>query len=174
MEKQPTLATVRTLTYGVASHLGPVFGGLLMTKLSWRWCFYINLPIGLISLFIVGHILQYPSSSTEQETMGFKTFYRQMDIAGTVFSITGIVSLLLLLEVSSTTLEKNSASTFVLFTTFMVSMIAFIHIQMKRGDAATIPPRIVRQQSISFGMLYQFFFGATTVVLDYFVRYIAI
>ncbi|HLG68438.1 MAG TPA: MDR family MFS transporter [Acidimicrobiales bacterium] len=43
-------AAVLTIPTTMAPALGPVVGGLLVTDLSWRWCFYVNLPIGMVAL----------------------------------------------------------------------------------------------------------------------------
>jgi EmrB/QacA subfamily drug resistance transporter len=47
----------------LAPVLGPVLGGLLVTHLSWRWIFYVNLPIGLVGLALAWRLL--PSTRTQ-------------------------------------------------------------------------------------------------------------
>ena len=43
--------------FGVATVIGPLIGGLCVTYLSWRWVFYINLPLGILALFVTGAVL---------------------------------------------------------------------------------------------------------------------
>ena len=43
--------------FGVATVVGPLIGGLCVTYLSWRWVFYINLPLGVLALFVTGAVL---------------------------------------------------------------------------------------------------------------------
>ncbi|HWI61358.1 MAG TPA: MDR family MFS transporter, partial [Symbiobacteriaceae bacterium] len=44
--------------FGVASILGPKLGGWIVDSMSWRWVFYINLPFGILALFIIGFALK--------------------------------------------------------------------------------------------------------------------
>ena len=46
--------------FGVATVIGPLIGGLCVTYLSWRWVFYINLPLGILALFVTGAVLPGP------------------------------------------------------------------------------------------------------------------
>jgi EmrB/QacA subfamily drug resistance transporter len=43
--------------FAVATVIGPLIGGLCVTYLSWRWVFYINLPLGILALFVTGAVL---------------------------------------------------------------------------------------------------------------------
>ena len=43
--------------FAVAAVIGPLIGGLCVTYLSWRWVFYINLPLGILALFVTGRVL---------------------------------------------------------------------------------------------------------------------
>ena len=43
--------------FGATSIVGPLLGGLIVSNASWRWVFYINLPIGLVALMVTGPFL---------------------------------------------------------------------------------------------------------------------
>lgn len=48
---------ITSSSYALASIIGPLLGGLLTDHISWRWVFYINLPIGLIALFVLAFLM---------------------------------------------------------------------------------------------------------------------
>ena len=47
--------------WGVAGLLGPVIGGFLIAALSWHWVFFINIPLGLVSIFLLNYSLKEPA-----------------------------------------------------------------------------------------------------------------
>lgn len=83
-EERARASTVLIIPTVVAPALGPIIGGLLIDSLSWRWIFYVNVPIGIAG-FIFGAL--YLKESKEPTAGSF-------DIAGFLLAATGLASLL--------------------------------------------------------------------------------
>jgi MFS family permease len=73
------------VVFGVTNVIGPLLGGLLTQDLSWRWIFYINLPLGIAALFVVATVLHIP----------VKRVRHKIDWAGTAFLSLGVTCIIL-------------------------------------------------------------------------------
>lgn len=83
--------------FGVSSVTGPLLGGAFTSKVTWRWCFYINLPLGGLAAVVIFWILKLPA---RQDTikLDIKTKLKQLDFYGTALIIPATVSLILALQ----------------------------------------------------------------------------
>ncbi len=72
--------------FGVSSVAGPLLGGFLTDHLSWRWVFYVNVPLGILALFVTSAVL--PAAGRRRKV--------RIDWAGTTLLSGAIVSLVLL------------------------------------------------------------------------------
>jgi EmrB/QacA subfamily drug resistance transporter len=78
--------------FGVASVVGPVIGGYLTDNLSWRWVFYVNVPVGILAIAVV--FVTLPS-------VRHSASWRDIDFAGAVTLAATIVPLLIALSITS-------------------------------------------------------------------------
>lgn len=167
LHKRPILQGLVGAVFGVSSVIGPLLGGVFTTKVSWRWCFYINLPVGGAAIILLILLLHIPPA--KKAGTPWRQQVLQLDPIGTVIFISGIVCLLLALQWGGSTYPWGNGRIIALLVLFVVCISTFIGIQIWKGETATVPPRIVTQRSIAAGMWSQFCVGAAMMTLVYYI-----
>jgi MFS family permease len=132
-------------------------------------CFYINLPIGAVTLIVMTVFFKTPSGIVRGESLPFRERLRKLDPLGTMIFVPAVVCLLLALQWGGAKYAWNSSRIILLLAIFGVCVLVFIFIQIRDPENATISPRILTRRSILAGAWYSFFAGAGYYVLVYFV-----
>lgn len=166
LHKRPLLQGLFGACFGVASVTGPLLGGAFTESgLTWRWCFYINIPLGGVTILVVTFLLNLKESKPPRK--GWKNTIKRMDPVGTVLFLPGITCLLLALEWGAADHAWNSPQLIGLLTTFAIFFTAFVVWQyITRNTFATVPARIILQRSIACGCASQFCVGATMLTVS--------
>jgi len=134
--------------FGAASVAGPLLGGFFTDHLTWRWVFYVNLPLGILALFVTSAVL--PSSRQRRQVT--------IDWLGTALLAIGITCLVLLTTWGGTEYAWGSPVILGLGIGTVVAGIAFILVE-RRSPEPTIPLRLFRMRTFDVATAVSFVVG---------------
>ncbi|KAF2405111.1 DNA repair protein RAD50 [Trichodelitschia bisporula] len=167
-KKAGALTGVLGAVYSVASVIGPLLGGVFTDKLSWRWCFYINLPIGGAAVILIFFTFQTPPHAKPQQAT-LKEKFLQMDPAGTLILMASFICLILVLQWGGVSKAWNSSEIIGLLVGFGLILALFIVNEFYQGDRALIVPRLVKNRTITLMSLFQVFNSGVFLMLMYYL-----
>ncbi|KAL4860735.1 hypothetical protein BDV12DRAFT_204741 [Aspergillus spectabilis] len=166
LQRRPLVTSIIGSIYGVASVAGPLIGGALTDHSSWRWCFYINLPVGAVTaLFIV---LLYKTPPQTRAT-SWRAVVAELDIPGTVSCLPSIICLLLALQWAGDKYAWDSGRIIALFVVSACLLVIFAVIQWRQQGRATIPPALISNRDVWGPALYAFSLSSSFTVFTYYL-----
>ncbi|MFQ3544275.1 DHA2 family efflux MFS transporter permease subunit [Halobacillus rhizosphaerae] len=124
--------------FGLSSVLGPQLGTWISEGLSWRWCFYVNLPLGILSFLILFFALIETKSNLKPK----------IDYLGTILLITTTIAVMLAFEWGGKKYDWSSTVILGLFGVFTVGIILFIFTE-KRAKEPILPLHLFKDKVIS-------------------------
>ena len=142
--------------FGVASIAGPLLGGYFTTHLSWRWIFYVNLPLGLVALGVIAVALP----------AGAARVRRAIDYAGAGLLAAGLAAVVLVADLGGTVYAWGSPAMLALMAAGAAALVGFVFVE--RGAAEPILPlRLFRNRAFAVtsavGLIVGFaLFGSVT------------
>ncbi|MFF2698242.1 DHA2 family efflux MFS transporter permease subunit [Streptomyces cyaneofuscatus] len=134
--------------FGATSVLGPLLGGFFTQHLSWRWVFYVNLPIGVVALLVIAAVLHIPVRR-EKHTI---------DYLGTFLIASVATCLILVASLGGTTWAWASAQIIVLAVLAVVLLIAFVAVE-RRAAEPVLPLKLFRIRTFSLVAVISFVIG---------------
>lgn len=134
--------------FGATSVLGPLLGGFFTEHLSWRWVFYINLPVGVVALVVIAAVLHIPVRRTKHT----------IDYLGTFLIASVATCLVLVASLGGTTWAWGSAKIIGLAVLSVVLLVAFVFVE-RRAAEPVLPLKLFRIRTFSLVAVISFVIG---------------
>lgn len=169
LRKRPVLQGIAGSIFGISSVVGPLLGGAFTDHVTWRWCFYINLPVGGIQAIVVLFTIKQ-TAPPSNAALGLKSKLIQLDPLGNLFFVPGIVCLLLALQWGGSTYAWSNARIIALLVLAIILVTAFIVVQVwNRNNTATVPLRVIKQRTVAGAFWFTFCTSAAMLAMVYYL-----
>ncbi|MGG3560593.1 MDR family MFS transporter [Neobacillus rhizosphaerae] len=142
-EKRGKMGGLFGAVFGLSSIFGPLLGAYITDHISWHWIFYINMPLGILSLIFI--VMAYKESPIHQK--------QTIDWWGAVTLVSAVVCLMFALELGGQKYDWDSMIILSLFSGFAILFVVFLFAETKAKDPI-----------ISFSMFKNRLFAGSTIV----------
>ncbi|MBN3858279.1 MFS transporter [Paraburkholderia sp. Ac-20340] len=136
--------------FGLATVVGPLLGGFLVEHLSWRWIFYINLPLGALALVVIGAVFKPRVAQVKHV----------IDYMGAGWLAAALTCLILFTSEGGSLLPWNSPQLWLTLLMGVVAVAGFIH-EEKHAVEPIMPLALFRERTFVLSSLIGFIVGVS-------------
>lgn len=157
-DKRGKMTGLLGATFGLSSVLGPLLGAYITDYFSWHWIFYINVPIGILSLYFILHF--YKESPVHRK--------QKIDWGGAATLVIAVVSLMFVLELGGGEYAWDSIQIIGLITSTLVFLALFFLFEKKAQDPI-ISFWMFKKRLFATSQLLAILYGATFILLTVYI-----
>lgn len=134
---------------------------------TWRWCFYINLPIGAFTMATI--FLFFHGDAPKHENLSVLQQVQRLDPVGVFFFVPSMVCLILALQWGGTAYAWSDPKMIGLLVTFAVLLIVFGIVETLMPETAMAPTRVVLNRSVAGSMIFTFLNYGSVMAIAYYL-----
>ncbi|KAK1759802.1 MFS general substrate transporter [Echria macrotheca] len=167
--RQPMVMGINVGLGQIGIACGPLIGGAFTEYVTWRWCFYINLPIGAVVAGLLLFVAIPEPEAKPPPVLVLRRAFGALDLVGFVLVAPATVMLCLALQYGGNQYAWNSSVVVGLLVGFAVTLAVFLAWERWRGDEAMVPFSLLRQPIIYSASSTMFFFLGVLFVANFYL-----
>ena len=134
--------------FGLSTVIGPLLGGYIVEHFSWRWIFYLNLPLGVLAMIVLGLVFKPHARHIDHK----------IDYAGAIFMAAGLTCVILFTSEGGTTLPWSSVELWLLLILGIVLLVGFVF-EERTAAEPIMPLELFRERVFTISCAVGFIVG---------------